>query len=98
MTSPERGTEDLQVVIMGSEVPPCSGTSLKLNLDYVFCVRSLGTFCHGELDRFALFKAFEAGTLDRGVMHEDIGAGGTLNKAVALGIVKPLDFALFSFH
>ena len=69
-----------------------------LDLDYVFCVRSLGSFSYREFDRLPLFEAFEAGTLNCGMMHEDIAARGALNESVTLGVVKPLHFSLFSFH
>ena len=78
--------------------PARGGTSLRLNFHYVFRMRSFGAFSYGEFDRLSLFEALEAGTLNRRVMHEDIAARVTLYEAVSFGVVKPLDFTLFSYH
>jgi len=50
---------------------------------------------HVKLDRLALLQRTKAFTLDGGMMHEDVFAVGTAEKAEPLRIVKPLHCSLF---
>src|SRR5574341_2625258 len=43
-----------------------------------------------ELNRLPLVEASEASPLDRGIVHEDIGAVRPLDEAVPLAVVEPL--------
>ena len=56
---------------------------------------AFGAFGHVELDGLAFLQALEAASLNRGEMHENVFAILTADKAVALGVVKPLHCSLF---
>lgn len=63
----------------------------------VFCLKALCAFDYIKLHGLAFLKAAESICLNRREVHENIIAGLTANKAVALGIVKPLHCSLFQF-
>jgi putative heme iron utilization protein len=56
---------------------------------------ALGAFGHVELHGLAFLQAAEATSLNRGEMHENVFAILTADKAIALGVVKPLHCSLF---
>src|SRR5271155_5641987 len=56
---------------------------------------ALGAFGHVELHGLAFLQAAEAASLNRGEMHENVFAILTADKAIALGVVKPLHCSLF---
>src|ERR1035441_1394286 len=61
----------------------------------VFCLPALGTLGHIELDALAFLKRTETVRLDGGVMNENVFAIFTAQKTKTLGVIKPLDCALF---
>jgi hypothetical protein len=83
--------------------PPGSEFSLRAVLCFllekldVFCLEALGPLDHVKLHRLAFLKATESIRLDGREMHENIIAGLTAKKAIALGVVKPLYCSLFQF-
>src|SRR5215510_9812849 len=54
-------------------------------------LRSLRTVDDLEFDLLAFLERPEAGSLNRGEVHEHVVAAFALNESVALGVVKPLD-------
>src|SRR5690606_30299220 len=54
-------------------------------------LRSLGALDDLELDLLALLERPEAGSLDRGEVHEDVVAPLALDEPVALRVIEPLD-------
>src|SRR5215210_4142141 len=56
-------------------------------------LRTLGAIDDLEFDRLAFFQGLEAGSTDRGVVHEHVAATLALNEPIALGVVEPLDLA-----
>ena len=69
-----------------------------LRLGYIL---SLGAFLPLDYFKFhviALLKALVTLRLDGAVMHKDIGAVITANKAEALGVVEPLHFTFHTNH
>jgi hypothetical protein len=65
---------------------------------YVGCLQALGALFDGKLDSLAFFQIAKTIALDRGIVNEDILATLTLDKAVALASVEPLDRTLNSFR
>ena len=61
----------------------------------ILSLPSFGTLGHIELDSLAFLKALETAGLDRREMHKNIFAILTADKAVTLGIIKPLHCSLF---
>ena len=61
----------------------------------IFCLEALRALDHVKLHRLAFLKAAESVRLDGREMHENIVAGLTAKKAIALGVVKPLYCSLF---
>jgi len=61
----------------------------------VLSLPALGSLGYVELHALAFLQAAEAIGLDRGEMHENVFASLPADKAVALGIVKPLYCSLF---
>src|ERR1035437_846450 len=56
---------------------------------------ALGALGHVELHGLAFLQALEAASLNRGEVHENVFAILTADKAVALGVIKPLHCSLF---
>jgi hypothetical protein len=73
--------------------------SIDSNLDRpnIFGLKALRPFDYIELDLLTFLKTAESAGLNRGEMHENIIAGLTAKKAIALGVVKPLYCSLFQF-
>ena len=69
-----------------------------LDFFHGFCLKTLGSLGDGEFDRFAFVQRAISFRLNGGVMDEDIIPGRPLDEAIALRIVKPLHYALFSIH
>jgi transposase len=61
----------------------------------VLCLPALGTLGHIELNTLTLLQRTETVRLDGGVMNEDVLSVFTAKKSKTLGIIKPLDCALF---
>ena len=70
-------------------------TSEKLDRTYVFGLPALGPFGHVKLHGLAFLQASESATLNGGKMHENVFAGLAADKAVAFGVVEPLNCSLF---
>ena len=66
-----------------------------LDRGHVLCLPALGAFGYFELHCLALLQALEAARLNRREMHENIFAGLPADKAVALGVIEPLNCSLF---
>jgi hypothetical protein len=66
-------------------------------LDYlhVLCLPALGALGDVELNALAFLKRTEAVRLDGGVMDEDVLAVFAAQKSKSLGVIKPLNCALF---
>jgi hypothetical protein len=62
---------------------------------HVLSLPALRTLGHVELHRLALLQALEAARLDRREVHKNIFAILAADKAVALGVIKPLYCSLF---
>ena len=67
----------------------------QLEADNVGSLRALGAFADFKLDCLAIGKVAVSISLDRGEMHEHIGARLALNETEALAGVKPLYCSLF---
>src|SRR5580704_12704300 len=80
-----------------SDRGPFVFTSKSGHLDSLDVLRlpALGALGHVELHGLAFLQAAEAASLDRGEMHENVFAILTADKAIALGVVKPLHCSLF---
>src|SRR5580704_4053698 len=80
-----------------SRIPGICFTSESGRLDSLDVLRlpALGALSHVELHGLALLQAAEAAGLNCGEMHENIFAILTADKAIALGVVKPLHCSLF---
>jgi len=63
---------------------------IRLERLYVLCLPALRSFYDVELDGLTLLQAAEALALDRREMNKYIFAILPADKAVALGVVKPL--------
>src|SRR5580658_5147937 len=61
----------------------------------VFSLPALGALGHVKLHRLTLLQALEAARLDRREVHKNVFAILTADKAIALGVVKPLYCSLF---
>src|SRR5664280_539686 len=61
----------------------------------VLSLPALGTLGHIELDALALLQRTETVRLDSSVMNENVFAIFTAQKSKTLGVIKPLDCALF---
>ena len=66
-----------------------------LDRAYVLCLPALRPFGDRELHGLALLQAAEAARLNGREMHENVFAVLTADKAVALGVVEPLNCSLF---
>src|SRR6516165_6382129 len=77
--------------------PPSCGLFAKRFLDAldVLCLPALRAFHNVELHLLTFLEAAEAAGLNGGEMHEDILAVLAADKAVALGVVKPLHCSCF---
>jgi hypothetical protein len=64
------------------------------NLD-VLSLPALGALGDVELNALAFLQRTEAVRLDGGVMNEDVLSVFTAKKSKTLGVIKPLDCALF---
>jgi hypothetical protein len=73
------------------------GASASLELCYVLSLQSFGTFCHFEFNIVAFVKRLESSALNGAVMHKNVIARITADKAIAFFVIKPLDGSLF-FH
>src|ERR1700676_2710726 len=69
--------------------------SLCLDGSDVLCLPALRTLGHVELDALALLKGAKTVRLNRGVMDEYVLAVVAAKKTETLGVVEPLDCALF---
>jgi hypothetical protein len=67
----------------------CSSVIALEKLD-VFCLEALGTLDHVKVHRLVFLKAAESTRLYGREMHENIIAGLTAKKAIALRVVKSL--------
>ena len=67
----------------------------QLEADDVGSLRALGAFADFKLDCLAIGKVAVSLSLDRGEMHEDIGARLALNESETFAGVKPLYCSLF---
>jgi hypothetical protein len=63
----------------------------------VLSLPALGAFGDVELHRLAFLQAAESARLNRREVHEDVFAILTADKAIALGVVKPLYCSFFYF-
>jgi hypothetical protein len=87
----------------GQKKEPPEANSLRADIGFllekldVFCLEALGPLDHVKLHRLAFLKAAESIRLYGREMHENIVAGLTAKKAIALGVVKPLYCSLFQF-
>jgi hypothetical protein len=70
-------------------------TGRDLDRPYVLGLPAFRTLGDAELDRLALLQASEPARLDRREMHENVFAILAADKAIALGVVKPLYCSLF---
>ena len=61
----------------------------------VLSLPALGALGHVELHGLALLQALETACLNRREMYENVFARLTADKAVALGVIEPLDCSLF---
>ncbi len=61
-------------------------------------LQAFGTLGDGELHRLAFRERSVSFCLDGGVMDEDIISGSALDKSIALRVIEPLHYTLFSFH
>src|SRR5271170_1689012 len=61
-------------------------------------LKTFGTLRHGKLHRFALGERSVSFRLDGRVMDENIISGSALDKSIALRVVEPLHYSLFSIH
>lgn len=61
-------------------------------------LQTFGTLRNGELYRLAFRERSVSFCLDGGVMDEDIISGSALDKSIALRVVEPLHYTLFSIH
>ena|GEM_PF-1250266 len=61
----------------------------------VLSLQTLGTLRHLKLDALTFLQAAESASLNGRKMHENIFATLTADKAIALGVVKPLHCSLF---
>ena len=73
-----------------------AGFGRALNACYVGRLKALGAFQKIELHGFAFVECAITLLLDSGEMHEDVFAGGALDKALTLGPVEPLHCTLLS--
>jgi hypothetical protein len=69
-----------------------------LELFDTLSLQAFWTLRDGELHRFALGERSVSFCLDGGVMDEDIISGSALDESIALRVVEPLDYTLFSIH
>src|SRR5437764_7463626 len=69
-----------------------------LRLGHIFCLGAFLPLDYFKFHVIALLKALVTLRLDGAVMHKDIGAVITANKAEALGVVEPLHFTFNSRH
>ena len=79
----------------GSGADPISGArrNCGLGLGDVTGLWSLGSVNDFELDGLSLFQGPEAGTLNGGVVDEDVAAALAFDEPITLGVVEPLDLA-----
>jgi hypothetical protein len=73
---------------------PSSDPALSATHD-VRGVKAFGALLAFKFDRVALVQSLIPVLLYRGEVYKDILTGGTLNKSVSFGSVKPLDHAIF---
>src|SRR6516164_7119152 len=73
---------------------PCQGS----NLGDVAGLRAFGAVDNLELHRLTLLERAEPIALDGRVMDEDIAASITLDEAIPLCVVEPLDLACDAQH
>ena len=66
-----------------------------LDRAYVLCLPALRPLGDRELHGLAFLQAFKTARLDGREMHENVLAILTADKAVALGVVEPLNCSLF---
>jgi len=69
--------------------------SRRLDGGNVLCLPALGALGNVELDALTLLEGAESVRLNRGVMDEYVLAVVSAKKSEALGVVEPLDCALF---
>jgi len=65
---------------------------------YALGLQALGALLDLELDGLAFIQGLVSIGLDRRKMDKDVLTGLALNKAVALGRIKPLHCSLFCSH
>ena len=66
-----------------------------LKRPHVLGLQTLGTLGHLKLDALSFLQTAEAIGLDRGEVDEHVLAALPADKAITLGIVKPLHCSLF---
>jgi len=66
-----------------------------LQLDYVLCLETFGAFRDAEFDLVSLVQGLETGSLNCGVMNEDVIPGFTADKSIPFFVVEPLYCTLF---
>ena len=59
------------------------------------CLEALGSLDYLELNLLTFLEAAEAVALDRGVMNENVLTALTADESKTLGVVEPLNDALF---
>src|SRR5690606_13825348 len=79
----------------GEGSPRCEGLT---HACHVARLRAFRTFDNLELHRLSFVQCAKARALDGREMHEHVRAAATLDEAVALGVVEPLDLPADPFH
>jgi hypothetical protein len=78
-----------------SSLRSSAGFTGGLELDDVLSLQAFLTLDYLKLHFLVFRQGFEAFSDDGRMMHEDIGAVFTGDKAIALGVIKPLNLACF---
>jgi hypothetical protein len=68
----------------------------RLELYYVLSLQPFWASGDIKLDAIAFVERFEAGCLNRGMVHKHIISRGAANETITLFVVKPLNCSLFS--
>jgi len=67
----------------------------RLEAGNVLCLKAFGAFLYFKFDCLTFVERFVSVHHDRGEVHENIFAGLTLDKTIALRSVEPLNCSLF---
>jgi len=78
-----------------SSLRSSAGFTGGLELDDVLSLQAFLTLDYLKLNFLVFRQGFEAFSDDGRMMHEDIGAVFPGDKAIALGVIKPLNLACF---